>query len=102
MKLTIALDWDGTIVDKQGDWTPGAEQALRALLTRGHTVIVHSSRANWQGGIDQIAAKLGVLAQRVAIYPKPQADCYFDNRGHKFTDWSDVLTTVRIEARRKP
>lgn len=97
--LTVALDYDGTLVDKTQHWLPGAEQALRAILTRGHRVIIHSSRANSETGVKQIEARLGPLAQRVMIKPKPEADVYLDNKAVRFTNWSDALTHLRHLAR---
>lgn len=98
-RVTVAVDYDGTLVDTTQHWLPGAEQALRAILTRGHRVIIHSARANSDTGRKQIEARLGPLAQRVTIKPKPEADVYIDNKGLRFTNWSDALTHLRHLAR---
>ena len=97
--LTAAIDWDLTLVDKNQDWLPGAQEALRAILTRGHRIIIHSARANHPGGIKHIEERLGALAQRVTIAPKPQADIYIGDNYHRFQDWSESLTYLRHLAR---
>lgn len=99
-RLTVAIDWDGTLVGPEGDWLPGAHAALTALLTRGHRVLIHTCRANWDGGIDQIQERLGPLATKVTIHPKVDADLYVDDKAHHFTgDWTPVLALLRHQAR---
>lgn len=97
MELKVAVDWDGTLVDPiTQNWLPGAQQALQAMLTRGYRVTIHSSRANWDGGIEQIADKLAGYAHRVTIQPKPEANIYIDDRALRFNgDWEPILTTLR-------
>lgn len=99
--LKIAIDWDGTLVDQEQNWLPGSRDALDAMLRRGYKVTIHSSRANWQGGVEQISDKLGNLASHVAIEPKPEADLYIDNKGQRFDgEWSEILDDLRLKDRR--
>jgi ribonucleotide monophosphatase NagD (HAD superfamily) len=94
MTPAVAVDWDGTLV--HGDtWLPGAERALLGLRRSRYEIIVHTVRAGWPQGREQIAAKLDSLGFReneVRIEAKPDALCYIDNRGYRFTgDWQDAL-----------
>lgn len=101
MTLRVAVDWDGTLVDANQEWLPGALEALTAMLTRGHKITIHSSRAAWSGGVDQITERLGNLATRVTIAPKLSADVYIDNQAIPFTgEWSGILDELRLRARR--
>ena len=99
MMLRVAIDYDNTLVDRDNEWLPGAEAALRAMHARGHKIIIHSARANYPAGRRLIEDRLGTFAQRVTIYPKPEADIYIDDRAHRFTGWSAALTHLRYLAR---
>ena len=47
MSLTIAIDLDGTVADGHPlQFRPGAREALMALATAGHRLILHSCRCN--------------------------------------------------------
>lgn len=103
--MRLAIDWDQTLVDTHTqEWLPGAEDALAVLLAAGHSIIVHTCRANWTEGLLQIEAKLGALALRVAVWDqpgKPDADLYIDNRGVHFDgDWDTILRHLRDDAPR--
>ena len=56
---TIALDWDGTLVDrkwpKMGYWLPGAVDSVRTLLDAGHHCYIYSARLSpfWPNGSDR-------------------------------------------------
>jgi hydroxymethylpyrimidine pyrophosphatase-like HAD family hydrolase len=47
--LTIAVDFDGTIIYENypalGDPVPGAKEAINALFDMGHTIIINSCRS---------------------------------------------------------
>lgn len=98
--MLIAVDWDDTLVDaKTQEWLPGAREALKALRRRGHKLLILSARASWDGGRDQIAAKLASVGIRdVAIHAKPTADLFIDDRAIEFHgDWSQVLRRIRTQ-----
>lgn len=96
MKRTIAIDWDGTLVDENGEWMPGALNAIRYLNRRDHKLIIHSTRANWESGRRQIERKLASKRlDWIPIVPKPEADFYVDNRGLRFRTWTEVIKEIR-------
>ena len=109
---TIAIDWDDTLVGykKHGEpkeWLPGAQEALRALLKSGRDVVIHSCRANWAEGLEEIHAKITsdpYFARRVAAGQldirqgegKPLAMVYVDDRGFNFAgDWTDLVPRLK-------
>lgn len=101
-KRVVAVDWDDTLVDaKTQQWLPGAEQALQRLLGQFGTVIIHTSRASWPAGRNQIETKLGetvsqaIIGSRVTIEPKPLADVYIDDKAVRFDGWEAALGEVR-------
>lgn len=103
MIAKLCIDWDGTLVDTGSqEWLPGAQEALRALLKRGYKITIHSSRANWEGGMEQIRLVLGKrLADQVELAGKPVADLYIDNLALTFAgDWTPILAQLRHASRR--
>lgn len=98
--MTVASDWDGTLVDsKTQDWLPGALEALKRLLRDGHRVIIHTCRANWPEGLASIEAKLALAGVRGAHVwtgaGKPHAHIYVDNQAVTFEgDWAPILTHI--------
>lgn len=98
--MTVATDWDGTLVDtKTQEWLPGALDALKTLLREGHRVIVHTCRANWPEGLASIEAKLalaGVVGAHVWTgQGKPHAHLYVDNQAVTFDgEWEPILSHV--------
>jgi predicted mannosyl-3-phosphoglycerate phosphatase (HAD superfamily) len=95
---TVAVDWDNTLYTAEQGWLPDAKRALKVLKRRGHKVVVHSSRAQYDGGRQFIRAAL-----REAGYPdlevtaeKIDADVYVDDKGLRFEgDWADTLRRLR-------
>lgn len=98
--MTVAVDWDDTLVDaKSQEWLPDALEALRRLLRDGHRVIIHTCRANWPEGLASIEAKLeqaGVSGVRVwTEHGKPHAHLYVDNLAVRFDgDWRPIVDLV--------
>lgn len=92
--MTIAVDWDGVLADPQSqEWLPGAQAALRKIIAEGHTVVVHTCRANWPEGAAAVEAKLAAAGLAgVEVVGKPRADVYVDDRAVHFDrDWEPVL-----------
>ena len=91
--MTVALDWDGTLVDtKTQKWLPGALEFVRAAVAAKRGVVIHSSRANSPQGLQTIEETLQAAGlPPFKIFPKPHADLYVDNQALRFTgDWNDV------------
>jgi len=113
---TIAIDWDDTLVGCKkygtpGEWLPGAQNALRALLRSGRDVIVHSCRANFAAGEREIFNKLydggfgnDLQKGRLSVWcdeGKPLAMVYLDDRALRFEgDWTDLVLTLKEMTRR--
>jgi hypothetical protein len=79
----------------------GALQAVKVLLLNGHTVVVHSSRAQTEMQAHHVWEWLtyyefptltntkppgGIVELSVA---KPLADVYVDDKGLRFVEWND-------------
>ena len=96
-KLTIAVDFDGTIVTQNwphiGDLIPGALPALQEWTARGHTIIIWTCRAGKQ--LDECKAWLKAhripyhhvnanTIERIQAYGgdtrKVSADLYIDDK----------------------
>lgn len=98
MKRTaIAVDFDGVINDNKGihnapgEPIPGSILALLKLEDEGYEVIIYSCRP-----ADQISLWLGNFWPRGRKHPmiavkKPTAVAYIDDRGIRFTNWTDIL-----------
>lgn len=94
--MKIAIDWDNTLVDHQGEWLEGAERAFRKLLI-DHEVVIHSCRANWPQGVQSIEDKIRPIVRnrKVQIVGKPVADLYIDDRSLPFNgDWPSLTREV--------
>jgi 5'(3')-deoxyribonucleotidase len=107
---------DGVIY---GDAMPGAMRAMIRLMQQGYEVVIFTTRVNpdldghmeqkakmlsWltgqmcyecsppQGSIPDGFSKVDEIVSRIKITSnKPPAVAYIDDRGIRFTDWSDIL-----------
>jgi hydroxymethylpyrimidine pyrophosphatase-like HAD family hydrolase len=92
--FAIAVDWDGTLVDRNQDWLPDAEWALGKMVKAGWKVTVLSCRASFPTGKASIERKLdeSFLSAIEVTDKKPQADVYLDDKALRFNgDWSTVF-----------
>lgn len=129
-KNAIAVDWDGTCVaeiwPKQGDWLPGAQDALRELAALYDvyiwtTRIVGRDYEDWHKVVPEMKvqreiayirrmldeAELGHVNIFVA-YPdhgvgKISVKAYIDDKAIRFDgNWSDVVAAVKSQVQPSP
>ena len=109
--LVVAIDFDGCIayydgwrgVDVFGKILPGAIEALKAIRSAGHRIIIWTCRQNTQALFDYLV-RSGVPFDAINTNPwdkvvdptpgecrKIPADVYIDDRGVSFRgDWSKI------------
>lgn len=102
--MVLAIDLDDTIHDtqnvlpgyKMGRPIKGTVEALEEL-SKEHKIIIHTVRAVTPEGTKAAKDWLDYFKipyhQITAI--KPNADCYLDNKGMKFTSWDESLTLLK-------
>lgn len=99
----ICIDYDHVLVNGEGEWIEGAVAAIRRFRNMGYTVVIHSCRAAWDGGVDVIERKLrdtGVKIDKTLVIhrtgAKPNAALYIDNRALHFQgDWNATIREAR-------
>jgi hypothetical protein len=107
----VAVDFDGVINSYISGWNGptetdppvlSASESLKTLYNRGYKVIIFSTRANTQEGIDTIREYLrkhtenNELADTIEVTDqKPIADMYIDDRAIPFNgDWKETLKRI--------
>jgi hypothetical protein len=107
----VAVDFDGVINSYISGWEGSTEtdapvlsaaESLKTFYERGYKVIIFSTRANTQEGIDTIREYLrkhtenNELADTIEITnQKPIADMYIDDRAIPFNgDWEETLKRI--------
>lgn len=106
--MTIAIDFDGTIVADRfpliGEFRPGAVATLRALREDGHTLILWTCRTGLQlAQAVQSCAEAGIhfhyinqnRKEHIALYGgdtrKIFADIYIDDKAHtSLPQWNEI------------
>ena len=99
--MRICLDFDGVLHDskhpnagrKMGPPIDGALNGVYQLQAAGHTLVLHTARAQTEAQAQHIYAWLRFYGfPRIAVsIPKPIADCYVDDKGLRFTSWPITL-----------
>lgn len=102
--MILAIDFDGVIHNpndrepgkRMGKPVPGAKQALEQLVQAGHSVIVHSVKAQTASGEQAIHAWMDYfqMPRHEVTAVKPNADAYIDDRAIHFSTWPLVLDIV--------
>lgn len=96
MSREVSFDWDGTLVDENQEWLPGAKEALR-LAERKRGAFIHSCRANSLAGEMQIRRVLDLAGfSHVHVKAKPTASVYIDDLALRFEgDWESLKPHLR-------
>src|SRR3990167_2898149 len=98
MQKAICLDFDGTIHAYTSGWQgddivhdppiDGAAEACHALVEAGWKLYVLSSRTNLNPVVDWLIEHQ--FHPMILTRVKPIAVAYVDDRGIRFTNWSDI------------
>lgn len=103
--VTIAVDLDNTIVDREEQPLPGAKDALEILKKKGFRIAIYTARfscvdqSEWQSMyayVQQLLTNLEIPFDEISI-SKPVCKFYIDDRGIRFTNWTDVLSTLDMD-----
>jgi len=118
-RAKYVVDWDGTCVEEcwpeQGDWLPGAVEALRQMADDG-PVVIYSLRCHLYEMDDCTPRSRDAVAESVRgirkkldaaglhdvrVYPpdrgKPPGKYYIDDRAVEYNgDWTEVLAVVAV------
>lgn len=115
--MKLAVDWDDTLVrgvwpGRNGEWLNGAVFALTELLESGDDITIYTCRTlpvlpdmrrrpdtAVEREYETIRRRLDVAGLdkvRINRLPgKPPADVYVDDKGLRFTNWSNALAQLR-------
>jgi len=103
--LRIAVDFDGVIHDpfnkkkgyKLGQPIEGAREALKQLREEGAVIVIHSVWADTQQKCQAMAewCRYFDIPYDFVTNIKPEVDCYVDDKGYRFTDWSGTLDYLK-------
>lgn len=104
---TIGIDFDGVIHAYSKGWhdgtcyddaVPYAIDSLNRLSKRGYKIVIFTCRAETEEGVAAVRAWLRKydllpgLAEAIEVTDKkPKAIAYIDDRGIRFTNWTDIL-----------
>lgn len=106
---TIGVDFDGVIHKYSKGWhdgtcydepVEGAIEALKRLMRRGYWVVIFTCRAETEEGRQSVKQWLKQYIDPFIVEAelhlkvtdkKPKAIAYIDDRGIRFTNWTDIL-----------
>jgi hypothetical protein len=103
VNVRLCFDLDGTIcpaVAEEDFLTVepfvGAKEVLKTLKESGHTVIIYTARdPKWKSITEFWLQDKGIPCDEL-IMGKPFANIYIDNKGYRFTRWSDIIEQFMI------
>ncbi|MDZ4715799.1 MAG: hypothetical protein SH819_10050 [Cytophagales bacterium] len=115
--MRIVIDLDGTVcpIKRQGQTyselkpLPGAVDKIKALKEDGHYIIIQTARnmATQEGNLGKVMRNIGKVTLDWLVeynipydevyFGKPNANLYIDDRGFRFTSWSE-LTPELLES----
>jgi len=107
---TIAVDFDGVIHKYSKGWHNGkvydypvfgAVEALERLHKRGYKIVIFTCRAETKEGVEEVKKwmnhhfawfdEVAPMFELEITDKKPKAIAYIDDRGIRFTNWTDIL-----------
>lgn len=96
--MHIIIDLDGVIAEEEEGWDytdrvplPEAVAGMVVLKEQQHTITIYSSRFTEDHDVTTAwLCRHGIPFDNL-ILGKPRGDLYIDDRGFRFTDWSDML-----------
>lgn len=107
--MILAIDFDDVIHDTKNR-PPGkvmglpvdqAKEALQAILSDGHEIIIYSQRLQTAAGLKSLTDWLrdhGFDGPYQFSAYKPACDWYIDNKAIHFDNWKSVLGYLRVPA----
>ena len=105
VKVRLCFDLDGTIcpnVEEQEYMTVepfiGAKDVINTLKNAGHTIIIHTARDEKWKSITEFWLQDRGIPYDELILGKPFANIYIDNKGYRFTKWSDIIERFMISS----
>lgn len=94
---TIALDYDGTLVENvspetNGKIIKGADTFTQQLRKEGWDITIFTCRPNtMRKELEENLRKQNVVFDYISFYGKPIASLYIDDKGFRFeNNWEDV------------
>lgn len=104
-KKTVAIDFDGVIHKYSEGWkdgeiydepVEGSFEAIHELYVRGYSVAIFSTREpedmrEWFGKWHRKKFPKREIVSPNFTKEKPPAIAYIDDRGIRFTNWTDIL-----------
>lgn len=103
-KLVLAIDFDLVLHEKDkpipgrrmGAPYPDSRPSMIRLKRQGHTLIIHTTMANTEGGRQAVADWLKYYKIPYdRIEPKIAADKYIDDKAIQHFDWKQTLEMLR-------
>lgn len=95
----VAVDFDGVIMDAQGEPIEGALEAISKLARRSYRIVVFTCRRDLMF-VDAWLEDHGFGPYILSsTFEKPRADVYIDDKALRFTDWREAEGFVLAEVR---
>jgi len=99
-KKIIAIDFDGVIHNYSQGWADGscydlpvtgALYAIQSLANKGYKVVIFTARDDLKAVKDWFRQYYTEEGIPEITNKKPKAIAYIDDRGIRFTNWTDIL-----------
>jgi ribonucleotide monophosphatase NagD (HAD superfamily) len=102
MKATLAIDFDGTIMDptnvdpgfRMGNPMAEAQEVINYLYKQNYKIIIHTNRGNSPKHVEDWLKFYHIPFDEVTNI-KPNADYFIDDKALKFEgDWSKIKAVI--------